>query len=230
MMRGPERFSRLKFPIHKIEARDLPDLFRQMPGLRRFFQSLNRLDDVPKSNLYRDDQGNDHTAKVIKYIVLLYDENSDLVDEYPDDLRLRKEAGAREAGFKRKDGKWPDFLVEIMEMRDRQAIEWMIDYRKTQKSSVFTDIRLIEDEIETINRRRVTELYDSDFSKKNDLLEAVQKRRTELENLYKKFWAESRDLKQVGEEILHPVSPENVFKELKLPDEIIKIRQVADVS
>ena len=57
----------------------------------------------------------------------------------------------------------------------------------------------------------------------------IRERSDEKELLYKRFYAEHSDLKKATEDELYPVSPENVFREMKIPDEITKVRQVRDV-
>lgn len=219
-MTGPERFSRLKFPIHKSQAKTLPDLFNELPGLRRYFQDPDR----SESPLYPPGM----LIKIIKYIVFLYDEQTDLTDEYPDDYRLRKDSAAKEAGFRRRDnGEWPDDLLAIMNLEDRDAVRWILDYLKVMKNKLWREIILLEEELDSITRQRMESI--NDFSKKDDLMPRSKIRIDELELRKKEFYANHDELKRATEKEIIPITPENVYKELDLPDSIKKIRQVKDV-
>lgn len=220
----PERFSRLQFPVHKIEAESPADLFKVIPGIRRYFQKVDK--ENPKtSSRYRGPKG---LVCVIRYIVMLYDPESDLIEEFMDDPRLRKEAAAREAGFKRdRDGEWPQEVMDLMDFKDEEAVDWILDYLKVKKNHIWREIVFLEEELDQIYRIR-----SSDFERANKLkLDEESKKKIEQLKLYKKqFYSEHHDLRKVTEEQLIPVSPENVFIQLNVPEELYKVRQVQDVS
>lgn len=238
-----ERFSRLKYPIHRVQAKTVAELFKLMPGLKRHFQDGDRLiqahitdmdtgDDLEFDNAKASPAwGGDVMLKVMKYIVFLYDEGTDLTDEYPDDIRLRKDAAAKEAGFRReRDGEWPLMVQEIMDFRDTTATQMILQYIKVQKSVVWREIKLIEEEIDGLHRARLKAMAEGDFGKSsNDLMQATKIRIEERDNLYKKFYAEHSDLKVATEAELLPVTPENVFKVMKFPEEYTRIMQIKDV-
>lgn len=217
-----ERFSRLKFPVHKIEADTVAALFKAIPGLKYYFQ------DPDKTHL---PVWGGQLLSVIKYIVFLYDENTDLSDEYPDDVRLRKDAAAKEAGFKRDgEGNWPPWIQDIMDFKDDVARGFILNYMKLNRSETFSEIKLIEEEQLAIQRTRAENIAAGIFSKKDDLLQQAKDRRQDKELLIKKFYAEHSDLKAATEDELSPVSPENVFKVMNFPRHLTHITQVNDVS
>lgn len=239
-----ERFSRLQFPVHKVTAKTPEELFVILPGLRRYFQRLVtdgeyevlvvEADGKTKKVLAPGYQPKyrgifiDDLVKVIKYIVLVYDPESDILTEYPDDLRLMKEAGAKEAGFKRNpDGEWPLYIQDILDFKEKSVVDWIVDYLKVKKNPIWTQIKFIEEELETLYRQRQAALLRGEV--KADLMKLIKERTDERDSLYKRFYAEHSDLKKATQDELYPVSPENVFKELKIPQEVAKIRQVRDV-
>ena len=236
-----ERFSRLQFPVHKIKAKTPEELFEILPGLRRYFQNL-RPTDVKKVNYQTQEvEGKvdgfeenyrgvfkDDLVKVIKYIVFVYDPESDLINEYPDDVRLLKEAALKEAGFNRnQDGEWPLYVQDLMTFKEKQVVTWILDYLKTKRNAVWTEIKFIEEELDSYYRQRKDALIKGEV--KPELMRLVKERTDERDSLYKRFYAEHGDLKKATEDDLYPVSPENVFVELKIPPEVWKVRQVKDV-
>jgi hypothetical protein len=219
-----ERFSRLQFPVHKVTAQTPVELFEILPGLRRYFQRLTNEGDACYRGPYADD-----LVKVIKYIVFVYDPESDLLSEYPDDFRLLKETAAKEAGFKRnKDGEFPLYVQDIIDFKEKQITGFILDYLKVKKNAIWTEIKFIEEELDSMYRSRAKAISEGTI--KADLMNLIKTRIEERENLYKRFYAEHSDLKKATQDDIYPVSPENVFKELKIPPEIWKVRQVKDVS
>jgi hypothetical protein len=221
----PERFSRLQFQVHKIKAESVHELFEFMPGLRRYFQKVEIKGKERSSSIYNGPRG---LVIIIKYIVLLYDPDSDLVDEYADEPRLRKEAAAREAGFKREhDGEWPPLVKSIMDFEEPDVLNWIMDYLKVKKSNVWREIVFLEEELDKIYRIRANDIELSIKLK----LDAESKRKIEeLKQFKKQFYAEHSDLRKATEEELIPVSPENIYLQMKVPEDLYKVRQISDVS
>lgn len=215
-----ERFARLQFPVHKIKAKTPQELFEILPGLRRYFQ---RLINVGDSCIAGED-----LVRIIKYIVYVYDPDSDLMEEYPDDYRLLKETAAKEAGFKRnKDGEFPQLVQDIIDFKEKHVAGWILDYFKVKKNAVWQELRFLDEEIDLLYRDRTNSLLAGNV--KTDSMNLIKPRLESRENLLKRFYAEHSDLKRATQDELFPVTPENVFKELKIPDEIWKVRQVKDV-
>lgn len=220
----PERFSRLSFPIHKVDYKTVAELYKAMPGLRRYFQDAGS---TPSP--YFQGRG-EMQLKVIKYIIYVYDEGTDLTDEYPDDTRIRKEAAAKEAGFKRDtDGNWPQDVQDILDFKEPVVVEWTLQYLKTQKSQIWREIKIIEEELDGMYRARAETVKSGSFSSKNDFLQMTKDRMELRDTLYKKFYAEHGDLKAATEKELIPISPENVFKVMEFPKYMTEIMQIKDV-
>lgn len=159
---------------------------------------------------------------------MLYDPESDLIDEFFDDPRLRKEAAAREAGFKRKpDGEWPEDVQKILDFEHQEVIDWILDYLKVKKNHIWREIVFLEEELDRMYQIRAS---DFDRSIKLKLDEESKKKIDQLKVYKKQFYSEHHDLRAATEEQLFPISPENVFIELKIPEELYKVRQVQDVS
>jgi len=254
-----DRYSRLPYPIHKVTAKTPEELFKLLPGLGRFFQSdrhakYTRAKVKTKKETGVDENGKiiwgddeivtdyymepsfrgvhpDDLVKVMKYIMFAYDPETGLLDEYRDDIPLLKDAAARDAGFRRssdKEGDWPEYVKNIIEFREPQVVEWILDYLKVRQNKIWTEIKIIEEELEVINRRRVRSVITGEV--KGGDMELARTRRDELETLYARFYANHKDLRKKTQEELFPVTPENVFKELKIPDAVWKVRQTKDVS
>jgi len=253
-MINAERHSRLPWPVHKIKAETPEELFQFLPGLKRFFQSVTT-EKVPsikvpgtKNTNIREYEGNpvskskteegtpgsyffnkpSDLVKFIVYVVLTYDPESDLVNEFPDELRLRKEAAAAEAGWVRESvsNEWPNWILDIFDLKDKMAVHYILDFLKAKKNLIWREIIQLQEELENIQFTRAT---DFQFAIKNNYDLQAKRKREELESLFKRFYAEHSDLKKETEKELFPVSPENVFIELNVPEEFFKIRQVTDV-
>lgn len=236
-----ERFARLQFPVHKITATTTEELFKYLPGLRRYFQMrrpteikvlnyqtkevIDKVEGIEENyrGVFKDD-----LVKVIKFIVFVYDPESDLINEYPDDFRLLKEAACKEAGFHRnKDGEWPIYIQDMLEFKEKQVVSWILEYLKVKKNVVWTEIRFIEEELDALYRQREAAMRKGEV--RSDLMKVTKERLDERDQLYKRFYAEHSDLRKATEDDLYPVSPENVFKEMNIPPEVWKVAQVKDV-
>jgi len=235
-----DRFARLQFPVHQVDAKNPEEFFELLPGLRRYFQKL-RWGKVKVTNAfggepemvdgieanYRGVFEND-IIKVVKYIVFMYDPDSDLLAEYPEDTRLRKEAAAKEAGFKRNQvGEWPPYIEDIFNLKEKQVTLWIVEYLKVKKNHIWTEIKYIEEEIELLQRQRMDAMIQGKVEP--TMMKLIKDRLEERESLYKRFYAEHLDLKKATQDEIYPVSPENVFKEMKIPDEVWRVKQVKDV-
>jgi hypothetical protein len=227
-----ERFSKLPIPVHKISVSDLKGLYEAFPGLKRYFNSIPKgitdLRDLPVGRTYQMYDPIEQ-AKVVKYIVFMYDPESDLIHEYPEDVRLRKEAAAKEAGYDRDpNGNFSDYIVSIMDFKEPQVIEWILDFLKARKNYTWNEIVFIEEEIDLLSRNRVEALRNGKVEA--GLMKLMEERTEKRTILYKKFWAETGDLKEHADRKLFPISPENVFAELQVPAEVWGLRQIIDVS
>ena len=159
---------------------------------------------------------------LIKYIVFLYDPNSDIVDEF-EVLGDRKDAAATEAGYKRSpNGDWPRATREIMELKNKQVRAMILRFLKTIHNHVCTEICLLEQELDAYNAMRLEPLPKDTkkdnaelLAKRDNLMSMCEKRVRALEIHKIKFYADHDDLRELAEDDT-PISPENAIDILKV--------------
>lgn len=174
--------------------------------------------------------------KVVSYILFLYSKDTDLIHEHPSDLKARKDAAAFEAEIEReKNGKWPDEIQDIMDIRNETVFNAIMVYLKFQKHQVWMEITVTEQElyefqglrfmaIDAGKKKKPKEGEDEDdelfgfkggkkeiyaaANEKDELMEACDKRIKKLENLYSQFYGDSK--KELMEaEFAEQITPEN---------------------
>lgn len=233
-----EKYLKLKYPIHKIVAKTPAELFAQLPGLKRYFKTVtidsNTGLPTSKTKTHEGTSGcfffnlPEDVVKFMKYVFFVYDPNSDLVDEFPVELRLRKEAAAMDAGWKKDaNDQWAEYIEEIFALKHQLTQDLIVDFLKVLKEPVWREMCFQQEELESISRKRLEDLA---FSIKNDYKKESQERIDNINLLWKRFYSEHHDLKEVTQKRQFPITPENVFKELDLPDEWWKVRQTTDVD
>lgn len=197
-----DRFVSLRYPIHAATQpldKAFPDLFKH--------------EEFKKLRLRKD------WEKIVRYLIYLYDHNSELAFEFQGDLKARKEAAAMEAGYVRGAGGWGKELDKIMDVSDQDVLGAIMCYLKLQKSDVWMDIVVTEQEMEQFQTLRMTgfkvkkgaELDIFDAGKKKDfLLEACSKRLKHLQNRYAEFYADHRDVQEA--EYTESITPENALR------------------
>jgi len=133
-----ERFSSLKYNFTKAhQPLDVafPSLFK-FPEFKRLLQWSQY-------------------EKITKYILVLYDRNTDLLHEFQSDLKARKEAAAIEAGYvKDRDGEWPDEVQGMMDIKNKAVYDAILCFLKIQNHSVWTNIVVTEQELEEFQKLR----------------------------------------------------------------------------
>ena len=209
-----DRFERLRFKVHKTKEplnKVFPDLFRQ-PELK-------------KITLRKD------WDRIVRYIVFMYDPGSDLIQEFPSELKDRKEASAIEAGFTRQaNGKWPAELIKIMEIRDEQVHAAIIAFLKIFRNDDWVDIVVTEQELEEFQALRFKAINDEtsdlygDAKKKDGIMDSVEKRKAALKIFRSQFFGDNKDLeKPEFEEMMTPENAERMLANMPPPYEEIKI-------
>jgi len=202
-----ERFGRLRFRVDQLKLGD--------NKIDLMFPALC------DNNEFRAYTGYNRDA-LIKYIVFLYDPNSDLVDEF-ENLQNRKDAAAIEAGYERgKSGDWPSAIMEIMELKNDQARAMILRFLKTIHNHVWTEICLLEQELDVYNAMRMeplpvdTKKDSAELLAKRDNLMAMCEKRVRALELHKlKFYADHDDLREKAEDEF-PITPENAVEMLKM--------------
>ena len=200
-----ERWQHLQVPVHTVD-KDLDEAFAIFQ--RKEFQG------IPKT--WRD--------RTLKYIVYLYDKNSDLIHEYPD-LTERKRAAATEAGWDFLNAEKNKFNIKverIMELRDERTRAAVLKYLELQNSKemdmihyneqLFAEyrdllLRPVLDEPtskeDALGTTDVKNIYaTADYKKK--LREECKQIASDLEKLYAKVYGDNEDLNQGKEVVFLP--------------------------
>jgi len=95
--------------------------------------------------------------KLVNYMIFLYHKDSELIQEFQNDLKARKEEAARDAGYVRKTGgTWPDEILNVMEIRDHEATDAIMQLLKIQRHNVWTDIVITQQELDEYQELRFT--------------------------------------------------------------------------
>lgn len=210
-----ERFSSLKYKVHLATE-----------PLDKAFPDLFRLPEFKKIKLRKE------WERIVKYIVFLYDKNSDLNEEFESDLAARKDAAAIEAGYEREaSGKWDKELVAIMEMRDKEVHAVIMAFlTRVQRKAEWTDFVVTEQELEEFQNLRFapidTTADDKDVfdaaKKKDALMKACNDRLTYLDNLKKVIFGDNKDVMDAEfSEMMTPESSERILKTMPIPYEEI---------
>lgn len=204
-----KRFSRLKFHVHELKEGErleerFPKLFT-IPGFKEF------------SHKQKD--------KIICYLVFLYDDGSDLYDEF-EELKDRKDAAAIEAGFQRnKKDEWPEYLQDIMDINGeigQKILPLILAYLKFCKNDIWRELQVTEHEYEMILKQRMTpipELEKKDSGeimiKRAKLKEMSDLNLRSMNSLKRQFYADNADVEE-AEKKIPPIKPENADKVIKM--------------
>jgi hypothetical protein len=224
-----------------MSAQTPEELFQLLPSLRRYFQKLEEVDqDVDEPEIEGDGfvikkkrmkvitASPIDLVRIIKFIVFVYDQESDLEQEYPDDYRLLKDAAAKDAGFKRQsDGNWPPYVEEIMNLENEKVTWWIVDYLKVSQNAVWMELRMVNEELDLLYRDRVREMLKGRV--KDELKRLIETRLESQALLVKKFYKQHKQLQDKTEKEIFPISPENVFKVLNVPEHLQRVLQIKDV-
>lgn len=218
-----ERYSSVRYKVfHTTEPLHVkfPELFKHKP-----FQKLRSRPDC---------------ENIVRYIVALYDKNSQLVAEFQHDLMARKEEAAKDAGYKKISGKWGKDIQEIMNIQNPDTTEAIMQYLKIQRHNIWMDIVITEQELYEYQELRFTpirskkkadideeKLISDITAKKSTLMKACDERIKKLEGLYEQFFGDNKDLIDV--EFKEAITPEKAERLLDQPpyEEIKSVGSVA---
>lgn len=213
-MRLQGKFERLRFKVHLLpEGKSAEE---QFPGLFKW------LEFAPYKKASK--------IKELKYLIYLYDPNSGLIEEFPE-LQDRKDAAATDAGYERKsDGEWQQHVLDMMALVDETFVPAALRYLKLCNNQIWKEIVAQEEEYDKMYALRlqpVPDIASKDASevwkKRDELKNMCQDRAENIKSLYKQFYADNDDLKEITQDDLVPVTPENVFR-------ILKIKKAENVS
>ncbi len=205
-----DRYSLVKWKVHKADVID-KNTFPEIFSHKEFTKLKSRAD----------------FDKLIKYIVFVYDKNTQLVQEFQHDLAERKSEAAKDAGFERKDGKWGVKIQDVMDIKDEDVTAAIMRFLKIQKSHVWTEIIICEQELFDYRVLRFNPvgkgkgegaLDDKDVIdstvKKDKLMESCNLRMRELERLYEQFFGDNKDLQEAEfSEAIRPETAERILTE-----------------
>lgn len=220
MSKLEERYGRIKLPVYDGSFSSYDAMTEAIPGVDRYFKTLKKCWRIDVVNL-------------VKYIFFMYDPKSDLVNEYPDDLELRKEVAALDAGYQKYQDEFPEFVTEIFEFKDTEAVKFILEFLQVSKNDVWREWMMSEQELFQLYKIR-GQLHENlsieQIKKKAELGEQCKVIITRIKALKEEFYGDNRDLQDHTQDNLIPVTPENVFEVLNIPAADYKYLQVGDVS
>ena len=219
-----DRYSSIKYKVHLAEG-----------PLDKAFPELFRHKEFAKLKTRRD------CDQLVRFIMFLYDKNTQLVHEYQSDLKERKFAAAKDAGYNRKTGGgWGAEIQSVMDIQDHDATAAIMAFLKMQRHNVWTEIVVCEQELFDYQAMRFTpvgkrgkkstaedekKIIESTV-KKEALRKACNERIVALESLYEQFFGDNKDLIAVEfEEAVRPETAERIiladkpYEEIKTPEE-----------
>lgn len=216
------RYEKIKFPVYEGSFSSLSELFSTFPGLKRHFENAEkscRLDIVP----------------LIRYINYMYDPDSNLMEEFPDNLDFRKRVAAIDAGYdiNPNDEEIPEHIQAVFSFEDKEAVSFILDFLKVHKNNVWRDWVVTEEELNQLYELRAMPMKSMDMlniSRRSTLDEQCSSKIQAIVRLKRQFYAEHSDLQSKTENKIIPLLPENVFKVLDIDEKEFQYRQVNDVS
>src|SRR6478736_4795949 len=85
--------------------------------------------------------------KLVLYILYLYSKDSELIQEFENDLKARKDEAAKDAGYQKVGGNWDKELQKVMDIRDNDVHDAIMEFLKMQKHDTWVDIVTTEQEL-----------------------------------------------------------------------------------
>ncbi len=214
-----DRYSSIKYKVHLATG-----------PLDKAFPELFKHKEFAKLKTRRD------CDQLVRFIMFLYDKNTQLIHEYQTDLKERKFAAAKDAGYYQKaGGGWGAEIQAVMDIQDHDATAAIMQFLKMQKHNVWTEIVVTEQELFDYQVMRFTpvgkrgkkstaedekKIIESTV-KKEALRKACNERIVALESLYEQFFGDNKDLIAAEfEEQIKPETAERIILESKPYEEI----------
>lgn len=221
-----DRYSSIKYKVHLAEG-----------PLDKAFPELFRHKEFTKLKTRRD------CDQLVRFIMFLYDKNTQLIHEYQTDLKARKEEAAKDAGYRRQTGgTWGKEIQDVMDIQDHDATAAIMKFLKIQRHNVWTEIVVTEQELFDYQVMRFTpvgkkgkkstaddekKIIESTV-KKEALRKACNERIAALEVLYEQFFGDNKDL--IAAEFDEMITPEKAERLLQLtPAPYEEIKSTVDV-
>lgn len=207
-----DRFSTLKYRVDKDHSHPLDVVF---PELFKMFEFQ-----VLKAQQLG-------WERIFKYIVLMYTKGTPLVNEFPSDLKARKEAALLVAGYSRDVvDNWDMEAKQIMDLTLEEVFRCIMAFLKFQKNMIWTEIAVCEQELYDYQKVRFKPLDikgedDKDIyaaaKNKGALKEACDKLIKSLEALYEQFYGDSKEdlMNSEFSEMITPEKAERIIIEME---------------
>ena len=173
--------------------KDAPLLMKQ----KEFRLFWNHEENKKNKSYYVDPE---ERLAIIRYIVFLYDKESPLYDDFPDDLEKRKSAAAADSEMPT-TGK---IYTMILQAKHPTVNDMIIRYLIMQNNEVFKEKLITEQELEEFQRLRfigIEAKTDKDLLQaakyKDELLKSCKSRIEHLEDLNTQLYRDNDDIKEL---------------------------------
>lgn len=175
--------------------------------------------------------------KLVNYILFLYSKDSELVREFENDLRARKDEAAKDAGFLKIGGHWDKDLQKAMDIRDNDVHDAIMQLLKLQRHDTWVDICTTEQELFEFQSMRLApvtkgkvkktptaeeeKLVIESTLKKGTLMKACDERRARLVTLRAEFYGDNKDVMEAEfDEMITPEKAERLMATVPPPFEV----------
>lgn len=205
-----DRFATLKYRVDRDFTTPLDEVF---PELFKMFEFQ-----MLKAQ-------NPGWQKMFKYIVFMYTKGTPLVNEFPSDLKARKEAALLAAGYSRDPAdNWDMEAKQMMDLTLEDVFKAIMAFLKFQRHTIWTEIVVCEEELfgyQTIRAKPLVIKGEDDkdiyaaAKNKGALKEACDKLIKSLESLYEQFYGDSKEDLMNSEftEMIRPETAERILAE-----------------
>jgi len=122
-----ERFSKLRFPVHKIPPEK--DLTQAVPNLF-VYNEFKKF-------------AHEHKSLIIRYICFLYDPGSDLITDFQEDMEARRNAAAVAAGIERNGDKWPKWFELSINFEKEEVKKVLVEEGTDDSKPIYKNERKI---------------------------------------------------------------------------------------
>lgn len=175
--------------------------------------------------------------KLVLYILYLYSKDSELIQEFENDLKARKDEAAKDAGYQKVGGNWDKELQKAMDIRDNDVHDAIMQLLKMQRHDTWMDICTTEQELFEFQSMRLApvtkgkvkknptveeeKLAIESTLKKGTLMKACDERRARLVSLRAEFFGDNKDVQEAEfTEAITPEKAERILASLPPPYEV----------
>lgn len=205
-----DRFATLKYRVDKEYSNPLDEVFPDLFKLTEFQIVKHR---------------NTNWQKMVRYVVFMYTKGTPLVNEFPSDLKARKEAALIESGYKRDvQENWDDEAKQLMDVKLEDVFRAIMAFLRHQKHMLWTEIVVCEQELYDYQSARFKPLDKKEDDKdiyaaaknKGALKELCDTLRKSLDTLYEQFYGDSKEDLMNSEftESIRPETAERIMAEM----------------